>query len=89
MDGNYVINNAPMLPLRISYVGMKTQIVPVNSRTTNVVLASPPEEILNELVVIGYGTTTQKYNGSVDQINTATFENRPYECHASFTGCVG
>lgn len=79
MDGNYVINNvSPHASLRISYVGMKTQIVPVNSRTTiNVVLASQAE-ILNELVVIGYGTRQRKsITGAVDQINTATFENRP------------
>ena len=41
--------------LQISYVGMVTQVIPVNGRTTiNVVLAAD-SEMLDEIVVTGYG----------------------------------
>jgi len=79
INGNFVINNvSPNASLRISYVGMKTQIVPINKRSTiNVVLASQAE-ILDELVVIGYGTRQRKsITGAVDQISSTTFEERP------------
>ncbi len=37
IDGNYVLNNVPgNANLQFTYVGMRTQVVPVNGQTTNV-----------------------------------------------------
>ena len=61
IDGNYTLNNVPSdASLQFSYVGMETQIVEVNGRTNiNVVMASDTE-LLDELVVVGYGTMQKK-----------------------------
>lgn len=56
LDGKYTLSNVPADgSLQISYVGMVTQVIPVNGRTTiNVVLAAD-SEMLDEIVVTGYG----------------------------------
>lgn len=56
LDGKYTLSNVPANgSLQISYVGMVTQVIPVNGRTTiNVVLAAD-SEMLDEIVVTGYG----------------------------------
>ncbi|MBF6598864.1 MAG: SusC/RagA family TonB-linked outer membrane protein [Fermentimonas sp.] len=61
IDGDYTLNNVPSdASLQFSYVGMKTQIVEVNGRNNiNVIMASDTE-LLDELVVVGYGTMQKK-----------------------------
>lgn len=56
-DGNYTLNNvASNANLEVSYVGMKTQTIPVNGRTLINVVISDDSELLDEVVVVGYGT---------------------------------
>jgi TonB-linked SusC/RagA family outer membrane protein len=57
MDGNYTLNNVPVgSSLVFSFVGMKTQEVVVNESTTlNIVMASDLE-LIDEVIVVGYGT---------------------------------
>ncbi|MBS0010264.1 MAG: SusC/RagA family TonB-linked outer membrane protein, partial [Bacteroidales bacterium] len=57
MDGYYQLNNVPAnSTLVFSFVGMKTQEIQVTESTTlNVRLASD-EELLDEIIVVGYGT---------------------------------
>ncbi|MDO5664765.1 MAG: SusC/RagA family TonB-linked outer membrane protein [Bacteroidia bacterium] len=59
-DGNYVLNNVPANGnLVFSYVGMESQIVPVNGRATiNVTMASDTE-LLQEVVVTALGIQRQ------------------------------
>lgn len=61
IDGNYTLTNVPSNgSLQISYVGMQTQLVPVEGRTTiNVILASD-SELLDEVVVTALGIKRQK-----------------------------
>lgn len=57
VDGNYLLNNVPAdAELEISYVGMRTQLVPVNGRTSINVILEEDTELLEEVVVVGYGT---------------------------------
>jgi len=57
VKGNYLLNNVPAnATLEISYVGMKPQIIKVNNRTTINVTMSEDTELLDEVVVVGYGT---------------------------------
>ena len=57
LDGNYVLNNVPANgALEISYVGMKSQTVSVNGQTTINIVLGEDTELLDELVVVGYGT---------------------------------
>ena len=57
IDGNFTIDvRNPNATLVISYIGYKTQEVPVGNKTSfNVVLADDAE-MVDEIVVIGYGT---------------------------------
>lgn len=46
--------------LEISYVGMQTQLIPVNGRTSINITMHEDTETLDEVVVIGYGTARKK-----------------------------
>ena len=55
--GNYVLNNVPSNgSLVFSYVGMKPQTIAVNGRTSIDVLMASDNELLEEVVVVGYGS---------------------------------
>lgn len=73
-DGNYVlenVNNGSVL--EFSYLGYETQSIAVTSDTINVSLAESAES-LEEVVVIGYGTTTIKdATGSVAAVTSKDF----------------
>ena len=72
-DGNYTIeaNNADILVF--SYIGFQTAEIPVTSKTLNVALQEDLQK-LDEVVVIGYGTTTVKdATGSVTAVTAADF----------------
>lgn len=57
LDGNFMISNVPSNgTLEISYVGMRSQNIAVNGRTTVNVTMTEDTELLDELVVVGYGT---------------------------------
>ncbi len=56
-DGNFSLNNVPSNgTLEVSYVGMSSQTIPVNGRENISVTMSEDTELLDELVVVGYGT---------------------------------
>lgn len=73
-DGNYTLNNvANDAVLIFSYVGYSSQEVAVGGRSTvNVTMAS--DNALEEVVLIGYGSTTIKdATGSVAVVNAESF----------------
>ncbi|MDR0394289.1 MAG: TonB-dependent receptor [Tannerella sp.] len=56
MDGNYYISNvAPDATLHFSMMGYKEQAIPVGGRTKMDVVMDENVELLDEVVVIGYG----------------------------------
>ncbi|MEE9362617.1 MAG: SusC/RagA family TonB-linked outer membrane protein [Cellulophaga sp.] len=60
-DGNYTIENvAPDATLVISYIGFKTKEVAVNGQSTFNVILVEDAAALDEVVIIGYGSTTKK-----------------------------
>ena len=64
--------------LTFSFVGMKTIEVPINGR--NVIDVDMEEDVsaLNEVVVVGYGTTQRKdVTGSIAGINSKELKDRP------------
>jgi len=74
-DGNYSLDiSTPDAVLVFSFLGYKTQEIPVGGQTTiNVTLAEDISE-LNEVVVIGYGQTTKTdATGAVDAISADDF----------------
>ena len=60
-DGKYTLNNVPSNgSLQISYVGMVTQTIPVNGRTTIDVVLTSDSELLDEVVVTALGIKRDK-----------------------------
>ena len=60
IDGVYTLNVDPKGKLKISYVGYLSQEIPVNGRTKIDISLKPDNELLDEVVVIGYGTMDKK-----------------------------
>ena len=60
-DGNYSLPNVSSdAVLEVSYVGMTTQQINVNGRSTINVTLSEDSEVLSEVVVTGFGLTQRK-----------------------------
>lgn len=58
IDGNFTLTNvAPNATLIVSYVGMQSQTIAVNGRTRIDITLMDDTEILEEVVVTGYGGT--------------------------------
>lgn len=79
IDGNFSIYvSSGKATLVISYVGMETQEVPVNNRAKIEVTLQESKTVLNEVVIVGYGTQ-KKINatGSVKTIGNDVLESRP------------
>ena len=56
LDGNFTLDVAKNATLVISYVGYSTQEIAVNGRTKLEIVMKEDAELLDEVVVIGYGT---------------------------------
>lgn len=71
-DGNYMLEKVkPGDVLVFSYVGFNTQSITVGNKTTINVILTESAESLDEVVIIGYGTTTVKdATGSVTSIKS-------------------
>ena len=54
-DGNFALSVSPKATIIISYVGYATQEVPVNGKTNIRVTLKEDTEMLDEVVVVGYG----------------------------------
>lgn len=75
-DGNFVLNDVTQGTLVISYIGYKTQEVPVNSRKAIDVMLKEDAELLDEVVVVAYGTTVKrKLTNAVSTVNVKQIEN--------------
>lgn len=79
-EGNYTLSNIPENSiLTVSYVGMTTQTVPLNGRSSIDIIMSDDTELLEELVVMGYGTLRKKdLTGSVLSIGNDKLIERSY-----------
>ena len=79
IDGNYELSNvASDANLVFSYVGFKSQIVSVNGRSIIDVVMSSDSELLDEIVVVGFGTQKKvNLTGSVATIDSKMLESRP------------
>lgn len=60
IDGNFTVSADAKGKLRISYIGYETQDVAVNGRTDIKVVLKENSAVLDEVVVIGYGTMDKK-----------------------------
>lgn len=75
LDGRFALQNvARNAILEISYVGMKTEVMPVDGRTRIDVVLTDDTEVLDELVVVGYGEQRRReITGSVTNVSSENF----------------
>ena len=70
IDGNYMITVPTNGTLQFSYIGYKTVDRPVNGSAKIDVVLDPEADLLQEVVVIGYGTVKKSdLTGSVSSVN--------------------
>jgi TonB-linked SusC/RagA family outer membrane protein len=75
-DGNYTLDTQDGAVLIVSYIGYKTQEVAINGRSTINFTLEEDAEALEEVVIIGYGTTTVKdATGAVSAVTSEEFNN--------------
>ncbi|MEN8789598.1 MAG: carboxypeptidase-like regulatory domain-containing protein, partial [Flavobacteriaceae bacterium] len=74
-DGNYILSNVdPNGTLVFSYIGYSSQEVGVNGQSTINVVLQEDAQALDEVVIIGYGTTTVKdATGAVAAVTSEEF----------------
>lgn len=76
-DGRFQLNVKANAQLSISYVGYATEKVAVNGKTNLKVVLKGDETVLNDLVVVGYGTMKKSdISGSVATINKEQMERK-------------
>lgn len=80
IDGIFTLTNVPPnATLEVSYVGMQAQVVDVAGRTSINITLREDTEILDEIVVVGYGTQKKvNLTGSVSSVNfeDVSFQSR-------------
>lgn len=73
-DGKFILPNVPSdATLEITYVGMQGQTISVNGRTNLEIVMQEETEILEEVVVVGYGV--QKKETLVGSVSVANEED--------------
>lgn len=78
-NGNYSLSNIPEnATLQFSFVGMKTQEMKVGNQTTVDMVLAEEMLSLDEVVVVGYGTTTKKATtAAVSTIDASKLQSIP------------
>ena len=78
LDGNYSISVPSNATLQFSFMGYTTVTEQVNGRTTINVTLSEDAELLDEVVVIGYGVQKKSdLTGAVASVRADDLKNRP------------
>lgn len=79
IDGDFSLTNVPeKATLQISYIGYLTKEVTLGKQGTVNIVLTEDTEVLDEVVVIGYGTAQRKsIVGAVDQVRSKIIEDRP------------
>ena len=78
LSGKFSLNVPSNAVLTISYVGYKTKEVSVNGQTQVQVVLSEDNEMLDEVVVIGYGTMKKSdLTGAVSSIGNKDIKDAP------------
>ena len=76
-DGNYTIKAASNANLKFSYIGYQDQKIAVGGRTTIDVKMKEDSELLQEVVVVGFGTQKKEsLTGAVTVVDSKAFEGK-------------
>ena len=78
INGNFSIQCDANETLVFSSIGYATLEFPVNGKSSLSISMKEDTKVLDEVIVVGYGTTTRKSAvGAVDQVKADMIENRP------------
>ncbi len=78
INGNFSIQCDANDTLVFSYIGYATLEFPVNGKSSLSISMKEDTKVLDEVIVVGYGTITRKSAvGAVDQVKADMIENRP------------
>ena len=74
-DGNFILLVPSNGVLELSYIGYKPQTIPINNRTSIQIVMEEDTELLEEVVVVGYGSLSRKeLSSSIVQVNKEDFQ---------------
>ena len=77
-QGAFTLQAKPDDMLAVSYLGYKSQRVKVGTRTRLEVVLAEDQNLMDEVVVVGYGTQRRRnIVGAVENISGEVLENRP------------
>ena len=81
MDGKFTLSNvSDDAVLEISFVGYKTQAIPVKGQSVFNVTLLDDTEVLDEVVVVGYGTMKKSdVTGALTRVTSSVIEERPVQ----------
>lgn len=81
LDGKFTIPKANgKSVLQVSYVGYVSQTVAVNGRKNVVVTLEEDKQLLDEIVVVGYGSMKKSdLTGAMSSVTSKTIEERPVQ----------
>lgn len=75
-DGKFVLSVSEKAILQFSYIGYIGQEIPINNRTTISVILKEDLQVLEDVVVVGYGTLKKMdLTGSVSTVNQKSIAN--------------
>lgn len=78
LDGRYIIDVGNNITLVVSYIGYETQETPINERTRIDIVLKEDVQLLEEVVVVGYGTMKKSdLTGSVSNVKADKLLDRP------------
>lgn len=76
MDGRYTIEAKSNDKVRFSYIGYKTKTVKIENRTVINITLEEDNTVLDEVVVIGYGTMDKKeLTSAVSHVSAKDFQS--------------
>ncbi|MDD4490314.1 MAG: SusC/RagA family TonB-linked outer membrane protein, partial [Paludibacter sp.] len=77
-EGRYRINVNSRSALEFSYIGFKTTIIQVGAKKIIDISLEPDDKLLQEVVVVGYGTQKKvNLTGSIAQVTSESLQDRP------------
>ena len=77
-DGNFKLTVGPKAMLQISYIGYKTQEIPVANKTKLNITMEEDTEVLDEVVVVGYGAQKKEsVVGAISQVSSKELLKSP------------
>jgi len=77
-QGHFELQASSSDTLKVSFVGMQTQLVPVGNQTQFDIVMNPTSTKLNEVVVVAYGTKRKRdIISSVSSVSAEEIENTP------------